>query len=498
MRPDLPDVFDFTCPRRFLAARRVAMGLSIREVSRRAGIRGETWAQQVESGKRRLVEPNLGRLARLLGLDPEEERFLGLLAQREELAPGPLREELDRRILAAKAARLAGGWGAGVEVGILRLRSEVETPPEPWERARAAQRRAEAVLRALQDPPRPAARFLGISQATSAAGFALAERALDELAEQLHAGSTAAEGPPTHLVQLELFPLTRTLSGEGPPPSGGPIPSVQEHSRASAFLLAWLDAQRLTMAWLAQRLGVARSTVTRALSQRRIGPQLEELVCAMMMDEGEFSPEDAALFRLLAAREQAPAELRDALSEAIATLRVQTARRESEDYSEEVLGDWRCAAVVDLPLLLPLRPEDVETIGAALDPPIPPEEARAVVEKLVRARMLRCSKGGLLQAQPYPVWLRRRVERGGVEGAFLANLRAMQAEGARRLEALSRGSGPSGARFWTLALWGDARTVETRMVMLEAGQQRLACLLGDPAERPDRVAQVNLQLFPAA
>lgn len=489
----LPDVFGYEVARRFVADRRKAMGLTVREVSRRAGIRGETWVSQIEQGTRRLVEPNLGRLAALFGMSEPETRLLALLAQRDEAEAGPLREDLDRRVAAAKAAR---GGGAGAVPAIGLVRAGEPTSGEAVARARAAQRRAAEVLEALEGPDRPRARFLGVSQASSASGVALAERALAELAEELR-GASRADGPLAFCAQLELFPLTRALHGAPPTAAARQVPSVIEHHHAAAFLVDWLEARGRTRGWLAGRLQVARSTVTRGLERGQLSAELGERVAAWLLEQREFTEDDAALFRLMVARDAAEGPHAAPLQEAIATLRVQAARRERQTFSDEILGDWRCAAIADLPLVRAVRADDHAAIGASLEPPISPDEAAQVLRSLTRARLMRVSDQGLLVAQPAPIWLRRQAPPGEVDPGALASHRAMQTQGARRLQALERAPGSPDARWYTLDLRGADEDLTRWMGALSAAQRRVAFVLGDQATRADRVVQVNLQLFPA-
>ena len=69
--------------RLFLHRRREALGLTVREVSRRAGLASPTYISLVVNGHRDLAEPALSALAPVLGLTEHQTERLRMLVERE-------------------------------------------------------------------------------------------------------------------------------------------------------------------------------------------------------------------------------------------------------------------------------------------------------------------------------------------------------------------------------------------------------------------------------
>lgn len=486
-----PDICTYDDYRLFLRDRRVALGLSVRAVSTHTGIPGETWIHQVEQNIRVLRDSHIEKIAPILELTEGECVVLRLLLLKSTIDQS---EYLDHEINIAKAKLRSIGMKPQ-----LSLLSSMPIDQKNIEQYIFFKQKASYILDTYSQTSERASKFLGISQATNTTGIENLSNTLKTLAFVLSDMTETSFESCNHVALLEMFPLSQSLCGSAYRSTSVDVPTIYTYPSGIAFLRDWLGER--SVRWLANEIGHDHSMITRSLKNGKISKRMADSLCSFWLKTGEFTQTDEHFFRTLLARDNATIEQIKCLDEELAILRSNSDLMELKDYSSDVLGDWRCAAVVDLPQCMSIG-LDYEVIGAALEPTISAKEAEDVVTKLRQAKMLKVvrdstSNNIFLTSKPYPLWLKRKAESGTIELAFFANLQAMHKESLRRIRNLNNTHHiPSATNFHCIPLNFSKKDTLKFTKILEEYQTSIAKRLGGQITDANRVMQINLHLFP--
>jgi uncharacterized protein (TIGR02147 family) len=280
------------------------------------------------------------------------------------------------------------------------------------------------------------------------------------------------------------------------PPSRASAPlslDIYDYADARIYLRDWFEDKkaknpRLSHRWFAKQLGTTDPTALAAVvsGRRSIGP----VRANQFADALELTGDQREYFLLLVAFQHARNDKERLL--ALARIRAHRGQhRPALDADQLDFGSsYRYATVRELSRCAQFQ-SDATWIAAQLDPPITPEQAQDAVDTLLRIGLLETTPDGRWVPAEPAVETTLRVPTLG-SYPYHQETDALARAALLRLEEIAEDSSFTGH---TLSL-PQARIPELRRLLWEAFHQVAQQV--DAWEKPDRVVQVNVRMFPVS
>lgn len=274
-------------------------------------------------------------------------------------------------------------------------------------------------------------------------------------------------------------------------------PSVLDYDDYRSFLRDWFSAAPLpTKKTFAGRAGCNPATVTLVLQGKR---NLSHERCRGFLSALErsqaLSPEEREAFPLLVQLNQLPPADRAPLRRRLDALRTFHRSHAVEGARYELFSDPVLPVVHELVSCAGFR-EDPAWIAARLQPPIEPARAAWALARLQELGMLRRGDDGTLEsAEGTMLGVLLKADTPKEQAAKSLALKTMHRrvveDSWRALEQVPRAE----RHFGTTTVAIDSAMIDEIKRELQIFEQRLLAL-SKRSQTPDRVYQLNLQLFP--